>query len=119
MRSSSASRRDCNKATRWIWICLLLLFLAVFALSSPPWATAEETTNVVDLKLVIPEPDSYRRKLMRTVRDHLSVNDERRIDSAGVTVGQITCMDGVDRRVTGIALDNIEGLMLRAAAVQT
>ena len=56
---------------------------------------------------------------MRTVRDHLSVNDERRIDSAGVTVGQITCMDGVDRRVTGIALDNIEGLMLRAAAVQT
>jgi hypothetical protein len=40
---------DRSKATRWIWICLLLLFLAVFALSS----TAEETTNVVDLKLVI------------------------------------------------------------------
>ena len=32
---------------------MLLLLLAVFALSSPPWATAEETTNVVDLKLVI------------------------------------------------------------------
>jgi hypothetical protein len=40
------------------------------------------------------EPDSYRRKLMRTVRDHLSVNDERRIDSAGVTAGQMARLDG-------------------------
>jgi len=46
-------RRDCNKTTRWIWICLLPLFLAIFALSSPPWATAKGTTNVVDLELVI------------------------------------------------------------------
>jgi hypothetical protein len=53
MRSSSASRCDCSKATRWIWICLVLLFLAVFALSSPPWATAGEATDVVDFELVI------------------------------------------------------------------
>jgi hypothetical protein len=64
------------------------------------------------------EPDGYRRKLMRAVRDKLSVFDQRQIGNAGHTVSDMALMDGVDRRLNGIALRNIEELMLRAATVQ-
>jgi hypothetical protein len=55
---------------------------------------------------------------MRTVRDHLSPRDERKIDSAGTTVADMAEMDGIDRRLRGQALANIEERMVRAAALQ-
>jgi hypothetical protein len=65
------------------------------------------------------EPESYRRKLMRGLRAKLSEDDQRRLDSTAATVvGDLARMDGVDRRLRGPALDNIEALMLEAAAVQ-
>jgi hypothetical protein len=50
------------------------------------------------------EPDSYRRKLMRTVRDKLSVFDERRID--GVTsVGSVEAAIALEDLEAAIAFE--------------
>jgi hypothetical protein len=62
------------------------------------------------------EPNSYRRKLMHVVRDKLSTFDERRLDSAGTAlVSDMADMDGIDKRLRGQALSNIEEMMLKAA----
>jgi hypothetical protein len=48
----------------------------------------------------------------------LSIKDGRRIDSARTCVGDVAEITGIDRRMTGVTLDNFEDLMLRAAKLQ-
>jgi hypothetical protein len=63
-------------------------------------------------------PEAYRRHMMRLVRDKLSGWDERPINSYGAPVSSMAMMSGIDRRLSGQALDNIEDTMLQAAKVQ-
>jgi hypothetical protein len=65
------------------------------------------------------DSESFRRKLMRTIRRKLSGFDERRVDKTGpTTVSQMAMLDGVDKRMSGEALSNFESLMVRAGALQ-
>jgi hypothetical protein len=62
-------------------------------------------------------PESFRRKLMRTIRTKLSPWDNRKIDGS-TRVADMARLHGIDKRLDGQALDNFESMMLRAGGLQ-